>query len=613
MGAFSFATRGSIQTDSLEQLVRSNPAKVIEALTKRTQKPKALPGDLLLLSKAYLYQGRYYVVDSLMDYVFERYTFKSDSAMYIAFMGIEAENKKILEMYDESLRCLNRILEYTQRRNDTLQLLEIYLKFAEYYRAADNYELALIYLNKVNEVGEQISGGFPPLIKARMLNRKAAVYQEKGVHKDSVELISKAVIQIATEYYNPDLVASSYNELGFLYLNSHNRGVEVCFKNAIAIWDKLGYSNAAHNARLNLARYYLKVGRANEAVKLALVWIKTTREYGWHWDECYWDEILALGYEQLHDYKRALFYLNAAKVGLLQISTTQYKERLAYYSNKLELKSKEEELRKKSSEVEKAKLEITYKSQENQFLFYLISILGIVLIGSLIFLLLTGKQKRMLTKQKEEIGTINEQLQQLVNQKETLLKEVNHRVKNNLSLLAGLMYLKEKELNDDVAIRTLRDMQGRIHTISLIHETLYERDDVVHIDFQGYLERLSSQIMALFPDHRKVSILIHCPNFDPELSLAIPLSMMMNELITNSLKHAFEHVEQPVIEILYDSEHSVVTYRDNGLGYDFGQSTHSLGQKLIKILATQIDARISTGWLKNQLSINIHLIDKANA
>ncbi|MES2559231.1 MAG: histidine kinase dimerization/phosphoacceptor domain -containing protein [Bacteroidota bacterium] len=607
MSIFPSAAKGNKPTDSVEQLVRSNPAKVVELLANRTQMPNALPADLLLLSKAYLYQGRYYVVDSLIENVFKQSSFIHDSATYYAFLGVEAENKKILEMYDESLAGLKRILAYTQRKGDTLELLEIYLKFAEYYRATNNYDHGFRYLNKVNELGMQMSGGFPMVIKGRMMNRKAALYHEKGTHLDSVELLSKAVIQLATRYNNPNLVASSSNELGFLYLNQQNSAAETCFKNAIAIWDKLGYNNSAHGARINLGRYYLKVKKPNEAIRLALLSIKVTREFGWRWDECYWNEILSVAYEQLHDYKRALLYLNTAKEGLLQLSNTRYKERLAYYSNKLELNSKEEELRRRNKEMDQVQHEMLNKAEENRFLFYLLSIALVILLCSTIFLVITGKQKRQLSIQKEEIGTINNKLQRLVNQKEILLKEVNHRVKNNLSVLAGLMYLKEKELRDEPAIQIVRDMQGRINTISLIHETLYQRDDVEHVNFQEYLERLVSQILALYPDRQRVSILLECDDFNPELSYAMPLSMMMNELITNSFKHAFKDESHPEIRISYNKINHELTYTDNGPGYDLETVGSSLGQKLVRILATQIDAEIHSEWEQNKLNVKIRL------
>jgi two-component system, sensor histidine kinase PdtaS len=599
---------GKTYTRNLDSLIQANPSLVFNEFYAKVSQPNAQLNDYLFLNKACIYLGKYYLVDSLLDHVFTHYSFEGDSLTYIDFLGIEYESKKVLEMYEESLVCLNKILEYTQRKGKTNDLAEVYLKYTEYYRAATNFDMALLYLDKINNLNLLSKLGISPYLRARAMNRKAAVFHEKKIHFDSVEWLSKKVIHTLKEHHSLNLVASSCNELGFLYLNDDRVIAEFYFKRAINIWEKLGYENSLNSARLNLARYYLRAHKPEKAIPLALMCVKITRDNGWPWDLGYWNEVLSIAYEQQGNYKKALHYLNIAKDGLLNISTTQYKERLAYYSSKLELKKSEEELFKKNVEVERVRSEMIGKAKENRNLIYFTAVLLIGLFGTLLFLWLTIRQKRMVKQQKEEIGNINLKLEELLGQKEILIKEVNHRVKNNLSILAGLMYLKEKELKNSAVGSALKDMQGRINTISLIHETLYQRDDVQHINFQEYLERLSSQIMDLYPEEEKVRVIIECGNFKPELSLAMPLSMMMNELMTNSLKYAFRNSSNGKICIQYDPALQTLIYFDSGPGYVFSVSSTSLGLKLLHILATQIGADLNSieenGMMKIQIKMN---------
>ena len=295
--------------------------------------------------------GNYYQVDSIIELVINQKEKNIDSTLYIRFILLDAENKKVMDKFEEALNLLISAEDFYQRKKDYRGILEANLSFAEYYRATDNFEVALSYLFKANEIGSSLNDGFPPLIKARMLNRKAAIYLEQGIHLDSVEQFSKEVIQIANTQGDLNQVAISSNELGFLYLNLDNPEAEKYFQKAIALWDKLGLGLYANNARLNLARYFLRSKNPSNAIALANTSLSIVKKFGWTWEEGYWYEILAKAYQMNQRYPEALEYMEKAKDGLLVNARNQYKERLAYYSNKLELKERQEEINRKEQEV----------------------------------------------------------------------------------------------------------------------------------------------------------------------------------------------------------------------------------------------------------------------
>lgn len=599
LSALPIVSHSEELVDGLTILTRTNPSKAISIIETKIKNENSLSLKYLLAS-ANQNLGNYYKTDSIIESVFKINSFKNDSALYIQFLVLEADNKKIMDRFEDALEILIKIQDFYQRKKDSKGLLESALLFAEYYRAADNYELALTYINKANSIGNSIEGGFPALLKTRMLNRKAAIYLEQAVFLDSVELFSKEVIEIASREKDYNQVATSSNELGFLYLNLNNNYAELYFKKAIAIWERMGYGIYANNARENLARWYLKSNQEEKAIKIAFESLAIVNQFNWVWEQGYWFEILANAYRMKGDYNLSTKYMEKAKDQLLLNARNQYKERVAYYSNKLELKERQEEITNKNNEIQ-------IKSKENTNLILSLIGLCLLLLGTIVGMLIISKQKKMLKKQKEEINNININLEKLVLQKGILLKEVNHRVKNNLSLLSGLMYLKSKDLTDEESINAILEMQTRVHTISLIHESLYQRDDFEHVDFQEYLTKLTEHILQFYPSHKKVKLNLSCENFNPELSLAISLAMMINELITNTLKHAFENVENPEITINFNAILLELTYSDNGPGYNVNQETTSLGNNLLNIFAEQINSSILFVQENTQLIVKIDL------
>ena len=151
----------------------------------------------------------------------------------------------------------------------------------------------------------------------------------------------------------------------------------------------------------------------------------------------------------------------------------------------------------------------------------------------------------------------------------------------------------------------LINSQIRINTISLVHEGLYNRDDMEEIDFQDYLNKLTAHIKSIFwTDDNPIKIDIKCEGFTPELSESVSLGMIINELCTNSFKYAFKNVDEPSISIVYANRQLI--YSDNGPGFDSSTIKNTLGLKLIDVFAKQINA---TFYFKNENNRHLNIID----
>jgi len=131
-------------------------------------------------------------------------------------------------------------------------------------------------------------------------------------------------------------------------------------------------------------------------------------------------------------------------------------------------------------------------------------------------------------------------LEQSIHEKEVLLREIHHRVKNNLQVIVSLLNLQSDEVADEATLNALMKSKGRIKSMMLIHEKLYNSGDLAELDFEEYLEDLVADIFTTFGvDRRRIGFEIRVPVRKLDLDAAVPCGLIINELVTNSLKHAF--------------------------------------------------------------------------
>lgn len=211
---------------------------------------------------------------------------------------------------------------------------------------------------------------------------------------------------------------------------------------------------------------------------------------------------------------------------------------------------------------------------------------------------ITGKDRRMLvilediTKEKR----IEQQLKESLHEKEILLREVHHRVKNNLAIMVGLLELQAEEAKDRKSRHLLNETKNRIFSIFEVHELLYQNKDFTKVNFSDYLDKQLARIKSSYdPQIEQVHFHTNVDNAIININLAIPLGLLFNELITNSLQHAFKnHTGQPVIEITFKEKDGLIEleYRDNGRGMerDFFTTRNSMGLTIIRTLLRQLAA-----------------------
>jgi len=185
-------------------------------------------------------------------------------------------------------------------------------------------------------------------------------------------------------------------------------------------------------------------------------------------------------------------------------------------------------------------------------------------------------------------------------EKVVLLKEVHHRVKNNLQIICSLLDLQSEGIRDEVALAAFRESQDRIKTMALSHERLYESADFTSIDFAMYINDLSVNLLQTYMvDTGRVALKIDSEEISIGLEQAIPCGLIINELITNAIKHAFPGDRQGEIRVSFcKGEDGQITLRvaDNGIGLPSGMDitrTGTLGMQLVTMLAKQLRGELT--------------------
>jgi PAS domain S-box-containing protein len=192
-----------------------------------------------------------------------------------------------------------------------------------------------------------------------------------------------------------------------------------------------------------------------------------------------------------------------------------------------------------------------------------------------------------------------DQIKASLREKDVLLKEIHHRVKNNLQVISSLLYLQSRGVEDDQALEMFRDSESRVRSMALVHERLYQSPDLARIDFGEYIRSLANSLFRSYGINTNViKLKIKVGDVLLGVDTAIPCGLIINELVSNSLKHAFPDGKAGEIRIeLRSGDHGKFSLMvsDNGIGLpkymDF-RNTESLGLQLINTLVEQLEGTI---------------------
>ena len=278
---------------------------------------------------------------------------------------------------------------------------------------------------------------------------------------------------------------------------------------------------------------------------------------------------------------------------LQQLESTLRKQQLVAVVAKEDLDSSKKLIDEQKQEMERARSDLQAKDERINLVFIslIFTLLGFA--GLVYAYLKSIKNQRLIAEQKYIIEN------SLV-EKDSLLKEIHHRVKNNLQMVSSLLSLQTKNTRSKAAIEALEEGKSRVKAMALIHQKLYQNDDLSVIEMQGYIESLVNSVQSVFKKGgSKINITIDAEGVELDIDRAIPFGLILNELVSNSFKYAFpDDIENGkiYIHLRRTGEQGFFEYTDNGVGLpeDYEKQVDaSMGIKLINRLVNQLQSTMN--------------------
>lgn len=484
----------------------------------------------------------------------------------------------------------NRIGNNTKSIKATLEALRLYermgmsekqgasyVQLANNYMSQESYLEAIKYLKKADSIYE-VSDKFGNQIFT-ILNL-GEMYRLEG-YLDSAKVSFENVL-VLNKKINNDLVQSySLGNLGMVYNTQDTLGLaKTHLQDAIRILRELGDTYATSVYLAELGEVYQKKDSIRAAEENYLEALDMAQKAGLKEQIRDFSKKLTQFYEGQNNYNKALAYQKLFQV---------YQDSLVNKANIQEV-----ERIKAGYEIDKRESEIGLLNKVNTNQKYLLWALGSGVLATLIFLHLLYKGNQKVKKANTTLSEQKEVITQREQEKALLLRELNHRVKNNLQMISSLLNLQSHELTGHPAKAALEAGKDRVEALSLVHRKLYQEGAETRIFLKEYIEEL---VLGLFHGYNaRFKPKFELPDTSISIDTAVPLALIVNEIIVNALKYAYKGVAKPSLSLKVSQVDAIldIHIKDNGKGFTTKESKkkNSFGLKLINSLIAQLEGSI---------------------
>jgi len=545
--------------------------------------------------------------------------------------------------YIQSVNVLNGTLDDKKNNLTASDSMEIYDNLKKSY-----YKLYLY--PEIFEVNSKIqrlikNGAEYPLWS---YNMNSKLYRNLYQFDKAVLALKKEIKELKKSKTRDSLIIpSAYNDLGYYYYESKkndsalvnfNKSLEYAEKSLKNISNEQ-YQQISAVVKGNIAEIYVGRKMYNEAIPLLLedvrVGVKSKINIGSTVNSY---NLLAICYLELGDFENVNEIFNNIKPFVVELSDNPslvgYLKNKANYYNKIQnsdssnyyykeafkvkdfidVKGKnqilasneliynitEEHRLLEKHKTEFKNQELSLKNKQKNILIFFALILLLLLVLSLYNSYKLKKSRKEVREKNKEITLKNKQVKMALSEKEVLLKEVHHRVKNNLQVISGLLELQNISVTDESVKLALKEGQNRIQSVALVHKMMYQSENVSKVNMQKYLEELLQVLELSYANSQKnIQTDINAMGVDLDITLAVPISLIVNEAVCNAYKHAFENKNSGIIEVAIIKEKET-TYslliKDDGVGLseDFDvKQLKSIGFDLIYGLARQLKGKLA--------------------
>lgn len=541
-------------------------ARKAEQLAKTLKDPMRLAAAYFALSNLYLGidesdSARIYGLKSVEQYdvAGTKGTYYTYALNNIAAYYLNTGDAKT------ALKYAHRQLEAATELKDSLSISNSYTMLSAIYELLGNTDESIRYSRRALELNERIGNVFN---RALVLSNLGLLYNGAGRYEEALPYLHQA-IYYATEVDN----TPRQQTMGYM----------------------LAGESHSHLKNYDSALYYLAkaenmiehIDAPQDRVKLLNIYAATFKALG-----RYREGIQSLQKAIVIAREKKLAKMHSlSAIALAELSELEQDYRTAYNSLK-EHKAIEDSL--SGAEVQKAIAELKekYESEKKDERIAQQKNNNRLLIGGLLLAaLLAGLILIQYLRQRTANATIQKQSDKLT----LLMKELHHRVKNNLQIISSLLSLQSFRIKDEKASRAVREGQQRIEAMSLIHQRLYTRDNITEINIREYISDLVDSLQSAYGFGKdKINIRLDIADELMNVDQAIPLSLIVNELVTNAFKYAFEDNQAPELTVILKRKDGniVLQVADNGKGVNIEEWTDkegSFGKELIQTFVKQLN------------------------
>ena len=526
---------------------------------------------------------------------------KMDSAVY--YLQLAIPFYKDTQQKDILAQTWLQLSEYLSSRAEYAEAMNAVFKALEIYQEADNRRgVALCYTGlcdllysqyKFEEGNEYCDMAIAIQKELNVPEDLAITYRRKSANLLFIEGETEHALRVINQAID---IYDALGETGLLYMACINwRG------NILKYLDRFDealddyHSNLNKSQEMGLTRYSL-VSLANighvftmqeqyeQAIPYTLQAIEIMERTGN--TKNLWENYmhLANSYEKLGQFEEALKYnkLHAEEYAdFLRSSTERLESELLV---KYETEKKQETISRQEAQIaQQRKVQILY-----------ISIAGILILSLFgMFISLRSIRNKRIALQ-----ALNLQLDAKNRQNELLMKEIHHRVKNNLELVKSLIALQCAQMEDSASKDAMVESQNRVQSMGIIHQKLYQGENLGSIEMKDYFINLGEGILDAFDAEDKVKIECAMENLELDIDTAVPIGLIVNELLTNSLKYAFPQNANGIVQISLSQPNPgilTLTVSDNGVGKINGQQARGtgFGSQLVDLLTRQLNGEMT--------------------
>ena len=490
-----------------------------------------------------------------------------------ALHDLQGDVQKALAMYERSLRIHESIGNDHGVAYALNNIAYVYQNQGEIDRALEYYSRSLTIREKI---------GYKRGI-ANALTNIGYIYYMKGDDELALDYLNKG-LKLNVEMNAHDRIASNLTVIGGLYetngetdeaLKYYERGLIIRRK----IEDKVGIATSLSS----IGRIYLDKGYIKKAKNYISEGFAIADSLGYPSSVKHSAELMNRIAQREDDWKSALKYRNLYYTMRDSIRNAETEKEALKHRSKYEINKREQQiaLLSTANELKEVKLE---RSR-------LLTMLITALLGFALVLILLAYR----TNQKKKV--ITALLKEQNEAKTTIIKEIHHRVKNNLHIVNSLLRRQSKEVEDEAILDMFKKAQSRVVSMAILHEKMYNTDNLQNVNVKEHIEQLVRDLIKTYGIHRTIDLKFDIEPISLKMETLVPLGLIINELITNSLKYAFKGREKGLIylKMKQQDDHSVeLIIGDDGVGMnaDINPESDQMGSAIVKTLVRQLNGTI---------------------